>query len=85
MPGVRKPGEECKLYYDTTLTVDPGDIIETSTGRRYLVTAARKSPTRRQRWNLNVLVMAPGAPYTLGATVHMLHWYSRSRKPRTKV
>lgn len=77
---MRKPGEECKLYYDTTLTVEAGDVIETSTGRRYLVMAARKSPTKRQRWNLDVLVMSSDQINPIGTTTHMLRWYSRERK-----
>lgn len=55
-------------------------VIETSTGRRYLVMAARKSPTKRQRWNLDVLVMSSDQINPIGTTTHMLRWYSRERK-----
>lgn len=75
---MKGPGEECKLYYDTSLTVEAGDAIETSTGRRYLVVAARKSPSKTHRWNLDCVVMAGGDP--VPGNVHPLYWYSRRRK-----
>lgn len=77
---MRKPGEECVLYYDTTLTVNEGDVIETSTRRRYLVMRARPSARTRNRLYLDVVVMAPDEPNPEEAVVHMLHWYSRRRK-----
>lgn len=79
---MRKPGEDTYLYYDTTLTVLPGDVIETSTGRRYLVTVATKSngPVHHNRWHLDVVVMHPDDVNPEGATIHMLHWYSRNKK-----
>jgi hypothetical protein len=73
------PGEGCTLYYDTTLTVDPGDVLQTTTGRRYLVQAARRSRKRPDRWYLDVIVMGGSDITPEGAEVFPIHWYSRKR------
>jgi hypothetical protein len=71
-------GEECGLYYDTTLSVDVGDVLETSTGRRYLVLTSRRQQNR-PRWHLRCVVMGETDPMPDGAVIHPLYWYSRDR------
>lgn len=39
--GMKQPGEAARLTYDTNLEVMVGDVVETETGRRYLVASAR--------------------------------------------
>ena len=67
--------------FDTDAEVDPGDIIETSTGRRYLVDDAvlvrRRRPAPGRRWRVTAVVMRPDDPTPATARVHTLSWYPR--------
>lgn len=82
---MKQPGEPAQLYYDLPLDDTPveGDVVETSTGRRYLIVELRavKSLHRRARgecrWMLQTVVMEPSAPVPADATVWPLHWYRR--------
>ncbi len=64
------------LYYDALELVLPGDAIVTTTGRCYLVMAARRQQRGAHvgRYHLRCLVQA-AAP--AGARVHRLFWYRR--------
>lgn len=86
---VKAAGEVARLTYDTESLVDVGDVIETSTGRRYLVTAAKPSRScpkgytgAWRRWTCETLVLGPDDATPDGATVHPLYWYPRSPRPR---
>ena len=44
-----RPGEMCSLTYDTNETPEPGDWIETGSGRRYLIDGVRLVKNRGRR------------------------------------
>lgn len=82
----KRAGEVAKLTYDTSRQIEPGDVVETETGRRYLVDEARRGRERPDligwyRWRLTTIVMAEDDPYPMGAVVHTLIWYPRERRP----
>lgn len=79
---LKAPGEPAHLGYwdDGTHDVEVGDIIETSTGRRYLVTTARRTAGTDPHWELDTVVMDPEDPYPEGCTVHGLQWFPRSKR-----
>lgn len=77
---VKKPGEPAHLgYWDSgTHDMAEGDVIETTTGRRYLVTAARRTAGKDPHWECDTVVMHPDDENPEGATVHGLQWFPRS-------
>lgn len=77
---VKAPGEACGLGYWTETLVEEGDVIETSTGRRYLVTDARRTQGRDPHWDLRVIVMHPDDENPEDAEVHPLYWFPRNPK-----
>jgi hypothetical protein len=76
---VKQPGEPATLYYDSNANVAVGDIVQTNTGRRYLVVECRHGTGTRHptRWHLQTVVMEGTDPGPPEATVHFLHWYRR--------
>jgi hypothetical protein len=82
--GVAAPtGAIVSLYYDGSRfgrDVRAGDVLETDTGRRYLIVTMRRQLVGKHagRLHLSCVVVAE-APE--GATVHPLHWYKRGRAP----
>lgn len=77
---MKQPGEPAHLTYWTRRTVDDGDVIETTTGRRYLVTSARRTEGRDPHWVLETIVMHVDDVNPDGATVHELYWTPRIRR-----
>lgn len=88
------PGTEVGLYVDLLATVHTGDIIETQTGRRYLVTFVRKQMRGEHigRQHLRAVVM-DGSELTYESmqpdhpmipTVHKIRWYKRSNRGQRK-
>lgn len=74
-------GAIVRVRYDTDAVVEPGDVIETTTGRRYLVDEVRPVCRRHpggpwRRLNLRCVVLGPGEVVE-GAVVHPLFWYRR--------
>jgi hypothetical protein len=91
---MKQPGEPARLTYDTTAHVLPGDIIQTTTGRRYLVETSRvirrySGPARLagveldrpvRRWALATVVLPADHQLDEDDVVHELHWYARGRR-----
>lgn len=82
---VRSPGEEVKLRYQWRGPIDEhpvaGDVLESRTGRRYLVVhvSGRHDQAGRVlgRLTLKCLVMHPDDEYPEGARVSELVWDKR--------
>lgn len=79
---LKAAGESASLTFWSRRTIDEGDVIETSTGRRYLVTAARWVQGRSPHWLLDTIVMATDDTNPDGATVHPLRWFPRGKRKR---
>lgn len=73
-------GEPVSITYFAARHIDEGDVMETTTGRRYLVTAARFTTGKRPHWVLDCIVMFPADENPEGARVHGVVWFSRSRR-----
>lgn len=77
------PGSIVGIYMDTTRTLDPGDYIQTGTGRVYEIQAVRvqQRGVHVGRQHLRVVVMPPefdlGAAIAAGARAIPLVWYRR--------
>lgn len=76
-------GSIVKLYVDLTEAVNPTDVIETRTGRRYWVLAVRTQDRgkHRGRQHLACLVLGPEETDKSAGTnrVHRIRWYARHR------
>lgn len=74
------------LYVDLVAVVWPGDLIETRSGRRYLVMAnrrqARGKHEGRQHLRCTVLGDDVGPSALVGRVVHRIRWYKRGRGKR---
>jgi hypothetical protein len=83
---VKLPGESARLTYDTESHVAAGDIVETATGRRYLVQTTRVVRRRAEwhnplipgkRWALTTVVLPADHALEADDVVHDLRWYRR--------
>ena len=89
------PGAEVGLYLDLVATVNVGDVVETRSGRRYLVVAVRRQERGKHagRWHVRAVVLGedelPAAFLRLtaidviagvGPRVHRIRWYARHRR-----
>lgn len=78
-------GAEVGLYVDLVERVELGDVIETRSGRRYLVASVRVQERGKHagRQHLRAIVLGEGdkvAPTGLAAArVHRIRWYRRDR------
>lgn len=77
-------GTEVSLYVDLVASVARGDIIETGSGRQYLVSNVRVQATGKHqgRQHLRAVVIdreavCPSA--MVGRVVHRIRWYRRDR------
>lgn len=77
---VKAPGEPAHIGYWTDETVDAGHVIETSTGRRYLVMDCRRTGGRNPHWECETIVMHPEEALPAGAVVHYLEWFPRKAR-----
>lgn len=77
---VKSPGEEVGLGYWSDVDVAAGDVLETSTGRRYLVVKSRRTEGRDPHWETRAVVMHPDDPNPDDGTIHPLHWFPRNPK-----
>jgi hypothetical protein len=77
---VKPAGSVCRLTYQTPEVVEVGDAIVTATtGRAYLVIAARRMRSKKPgMWMLDCIVADELPPD--GVRVHPLVWWSRERK-----
>lgn len=76
-------GAEVGIYVDSVAPVAVGDVIETQTGRRYVVVArwVQERGMYFGRQHLRCVVLDPDA--SVGAsTVHRIRWYARGRGRR---
>lgn len=80
---MRPDGAIVSIYVDLVHQVFEGDLIVTTTGRRYLVIAARyqRSGRHRRRQHLRCIVNGASEPAP-GRSSHTIRWYSRN--PRKK-
>lgn len=85
-------GAEVGLYVDLAAIVAPGDIITTTSGRRYLVVSSRVQlrGARHGRQHLRAVVM-DAEPMTTaqlaafaarGHRIHTIRWYKRKNRRR---
>lgn len=74
-------GTEVSLYVDLAASVAPGDIIETRSGRRYLVSEVRVQlgGKRAGRQHLRAVVIDSDATMPADHVVHRIRWYRRDR------
>lgn len=79
-------GAIVSIYVDlaATVTVTPGDVIETQTGRRYSVVTVRVQTGGKHegRQHLRCAVMAPGDALPTSGMLHPIRWYARGRGKR---
>jgi len=79
---VKQPGEEAAITYTWkgALADRPrvGDVLQTKTGRRYLIAGGNGLACATMR--LSTVVMAPDDSLSEGARVYPLHWNARKRR-----
>ena len=77
---MKKPGETCKLAYrwegDTAYGPRLGDVLETSTGRRYIILEALGVRSMK----LKVLVMRKGDAPPPDSRTYEFKWDKREKK-----
>lgn len=77
-----EPGIRTLDIWNTADPIEPGDVCFSTTGRRYLVVAAR-GPSRRPdgclRWHLDTVVMTPEDEPPIGARAWHFSWHRRTR------
>lgn len=74
-------GSNVGLYYDSEQAVNPGDFLQTPTGRTYYVTEARTQQRGEYagiRRHLRAIVTTEDA-VEADAVVHPLFWYKRDK------
>lgn len=76
------PGSLVRLYVDLRESVNPTDVIETQTGRRYWVLEVRVQTKGKHkgRQHLACLVVDPSRKDEGDNKVHKIRWYKRGRK-----
>jgi hypothetical protein len=80
-------GATVRLYVDLQTAVAIGDVIETTSGRRYSVLGVRvqQRGAAAGRQHLECIVIDPAAALPEIGTLHRLHrirWYKRAAKRR---
>lgn len=77
-------GAEVGLYVDLVAPVAIGDVIETQTGRRYVVSSVRvqQRGANSGRQHLRCVVLAADDPLPTSGTLHPIRWYARGRGKR---
>lgn len=78
-------GATVRLYVDLAISVECGDLIETTTGRRYSVLGVRVQTrgVHAGRQHLECLVVERGwLPDPPVGTLHRIKWYRRARRAR---
>jgi len=75
-------GAIVSIYVDLAQRVAIGDVIETTSGRRYHVVDVRVQGRGWHvgRQHLRVAVMAPGDPLPDSGMLHPIRWYKRKAK-----
>jgi hypothetical protein len=76
------PGAEVSIYVDSLEHVAIGDVVETTSGRRYCVLANRVQGTGKHsgRQHLRAVVLAPGDAVLGGPRTHRIRWYRRRKR-----
>ena len=74
-------GSIVRITFDGLRRLEPGDVLQTKTGRGYVIMTVRvqQRGVHRGRQHLLCLVATEPPP---GAIVYPLRWYPRDRKPR---
>jgi hypothetical protein len=78
-------GATVRIYVDLSSTVAVGDLIETTSGRRYSVLGVRVQRSGRHfgRQHLQCLVVEPDwLPDPPVGTLHRIRWYPRAKRRR---
>lgn len=78
-------GAEVALYYDSPWRdVQPGDVVQTRTGRRYLVRRVRRQARGRHlgRQHLRCEVLPADHELDADTVVHPVFWYRRQKAAR---
>lgn len=73
-------GALVKLYVDSLTKIDVGHIVQTQTGRRYLVQTYRMQTRGKLagiRQHFTAIVLGPDEPTPAGAPVLEIRWYRR--------
>ena len=80
---MKQPGEEAAITYawkgDLADRPRVGDVLQTKTGRRYLILDARGGCSGGAM-KLKCLIMDPDDSLPEGARVYPLHWNARKRR-----
>lgn len=72
------------IYVDLVAPVATGDVIETTSGRRYRAVEVRVQQRGHHvgRQHLRCLVMSTDDPVDATVTVHQISWYRRRSRGR---
>ncbi|WP_449408019.1 hypothetical protein [Microbacterium maritypicum] len=73
-------GAIVKLYVDSRRRLNVGDVVETQTGRRYVVQTHRVQERGKHagiRQHITAIVLSPDEPNPDGAKVLQIRWYRR--------
>lgn len=74
-------GSLVKIYYDSLVSVNEGDYIQTPTDRTYLIVGVRlqKRGMHRHRKHIQAIVMPAEFQIPKDGIVHPLYWYPRGK------
>jgi len=77
-------GAVVRIFVDLAARVAVDDVIQTQSGRRYLVCSVREQQRGKHagRQHLGCVVMAADQPMPDGARTHRIRWYRRNRRRR---
>jgi hypothetical protein len=75
-------GEIVSLYYDSPRIIQPGEYLQTGTGRSYLLMTIRRQAKGQHigRWIIKEAMVVDRNEIPPGAVIHPIRWYRRGRK-----
>lgn len=76
-------GAVVKIYVDLRAHVAPDDVIETESGRKYLVLTVRRQARGKHRGRQHLSCVVLGEERyqrKAGALIHKIRWYKRQRR-----
>lgn len=76
---MKPPGSIVRLYWDSINVAEPGDVIQTRTGRRYEVQHNRIQERGKHtgRQHMTCRVMSPEEPTDPDVRLYEIWWYKR--------
>lgn len=78
-------GRIVPLTYDSPREIRPGEYLQTTTGRSYLLMDVRQQAKGKHtgRWHIKAMVV-DRSEIPPGAVIHPIYWYPRKRKAGKK-